>query len=162
MPDHRPASFGPYPAGAGTNGFPPPAAPGRDDAFPLPAAPAPDGGRIPSLPGLLPGLPPQGTEGSAPPTGDVWEGARRPAADRHKVLVDRRLLAGGGGLLLVLVLVFGILAFTGGSDGSGEPVAVEAPARPAGAGTAAAARARRAGPAATRGRSCDRCSIPPS
>ncbi|WP_261575692.1 hypothetical protein [Frankia gtarii] len=141
MPDYRPASFGPLPPGPGTNGFPPPTAPGRDNAFPLPAvptAPASNPGRSSSLPGLQPGLPPQSGDGYAPATGERREGAHQPAAGRHMVLVDRRLLAGGGGLLLVLVIVFGVLAFTGG-NGSGDSIAAAVPARPAEAGTASAA-----------------------
>ncbi len=129
--------YGPFPAGAGPNGFPPGAVPGRDNAFPLPAAPTapvPDRGRPASLPGLLPGLPPPAGDGSEPTAGGAREGARRPAADRNKVLVDRRLLIGGGGLLLVLVIVFGVLAFTGGNGGGESTTAAQG--RPAGAGTA--------------------------
>ncbi|KJE24192.1 hypothetical protein FF36_01595 [Frankia torreyi] len=151
MPGHRPASFGPFPAEAGTNGFPPVAAPGRDDALPVPnalTAPAPDRGRSASLPGLLPGLPPQGADSSEPATSGAGEGALRTGADRtgadrnadrNKVLVDRRLLIGGGGLLLALVIVFGVLAFTGGKGSGGESVTAAAQGRPAGAGTATAA-----------------------
>jgi hypothetical protein len=90
----------------------------------------------------LPGLSPPAADGFEPAAGGAGQDARRATADRNKVLVDRRLLIGGGGLLLVLVIVFGVLAFTGGnggnggSGGSGASVTDTAGGRPAGAGTA--------------------------
>ncbi|MCK9893843.1 hypothetical protein [Frankia sp. AgB32] len=91
------------------------------------------------LPGLLPGLPPEpGTSPRAP--APTPEDLRRPAADRHKVLVDRRLLAAGGALAVVLIVVFGILAFAAGGDTkTAAAPAGPTPAAPGGAASAAPA-----------------------
>ncbi|MCM3887606.1 hypothetical protein [Frankia sp. R82] len=77
------------------------------------------------LPGLLPGLPaaptplaPGGPFGSTePPDGSLTpQSGAADRADRNKILVDRRLLFAGTGVLLALVLLFGILAFSGGDS----------------------------------------------
>ncbi|SNQ46401.1 conserved hypothetical protein [Frankia canadensis] len=111
------------PLGA-TDSIPLPVVPGTDPFGLPPAAAARDTepGRADSLPGLLPGLPPEpvppapGGFGAPDPTGRLSPG--RPTADRHKVLVDRRLLFAGGGILMALVILFGALAFTGGDGDS--------------------------------------------
>ncbi|ETA04112.1 hypothetical protein ThrDRAFT_00414 [Frankia casuarinae] len=101
-------------------------------------APA-DSRRPSSLPGLLPGLPPEPpVHPTGIPAGAAGPGlteravaplapmAKRGTASRHEVSVDRRLLFAGGGLLLTLVILLGVVVFTGGDGAdttSGQSVA---------------------------------------
>jgi hypothetical protein len=131
------------PAPGAADSLPLPVVPGGD-VFGLPPAAAPRPGQVAArtdaLPGLLPGLPPKPTPPPPPPPSPASPdrpelAGRTPAdralADRHKVLVDRRLLIAGGGILVVLVILFGILAFTGSdSDAATDRPAAAAPARP--------------------------------
>ncbi len=126
-----------------TGGLPLPEVPALDALGRAPAgygSGAPGGDDVASLPGLLPGLPPEPTPSprGAPTPTPTAEDRRRPAANRHKVLIDRRLLAAGGALAVVLIVVFGVLAFAAGGDTSaGASPAGPTPA-PAGSGAASA------------------------
>jgi hypothetical protein len=113
----HPAPVGGHLPSAGTGGLLSPEVPTLD-AFGRAAVGTPTAstgtGRSESLPGLLPGLPPAPAPDPHAPIVPAPDVTRRSTADRHKILVDRRLLLAVGGLMLVLVIVFGVLTFTGG------------------------------------------------